>query len=144
MGYRVHVVSRVEKFGDTEAFNWKNREFVEILDCLGCDTWSNDECDQIECEKALFKDAILIAKNIGKLAECGTIGKLKETLVEIGVSQDRVDGDDFEELDPEVAEDIELTIENDLGYTVEDFAKVLQSFLDESDPDNDHIYFRVW
>ena len=138
------MVSRVEKVGDTEAFNWKNREFVEILDGLGCDTWSNDECDQIECEKARFKDAIEIAKNIGKLADCETTDKLMETLVEIGVSQERIDDGDFEDLEPGVAEDIETSIKHDLGYTLEDFARVLQSFLDESDPDSDHIYFRVW
>lgn len=61
MGKRVRVVSRQEKYGDREDFNWKQEEFKNLLDTLGCSVHEEDPegyCDRWECQKEEFKQAI--------------------------------------------------------------------------------------
>ena len=63
MGKRVHVVKKQEKYGDSEAFNWKQDEFIDLLESLNCQI-DNNEDDRFEVLAEEYECAINYLKDI--------------------------------------------------------------------------------
>ena len=64
MGKRVHVAKRWSvAWSDTEAFNWKNEEFKELLSALNVTVYGDDYSDTWECLSTSFDKAIDFLKN---------------------------------------------------------------------------------
>lgn len=60
MEKRVHVA---KKWSDTEAFNWKNEEFKDLLSALNVSVCGDDYSDTWECLSTSFDKAIDFLKN---------------------------------------------------------------------------------
>ena len=59
MGKRLHVVSRQEEYGNTEAFNWAWNDFKELLTALGCQVYESEEySDRFEVEVSEYEEAM--------------------------------------------------------------------------------------
>lgn len=131
MGYRLHVVKQQEKFGDIEAFNWKNSEFADLLTTIGCNVCGDEPYDRFECLKSDFRKAIGIVKlysEKGRLSE--------DDMSATGIDPEFVDIDDINE--------ILSSTKDELGYTPDELVKVMEQFLSESDPEGDYIIFVAW
>lgn len=131
MGYRLHVVKQQEKFGDIEAFNWKNSEFADLLTTIGCDICGDEPYDRFECLKSEFRKVIDIVK---LYSEKGNLSY--NDLSTTGIDPECVDFDDINE--------ILSSTKDELGYTPDELTKVMEQFLSESDPDGDYIIFVAW
>lgn len=131
MGYRLHVVKRQERFGDIEAFNWKNNEFADLLTTIGCDICGDEPYDRFECLKSEFRKAIGIVK---LYSEKGNL--TEDDLPETGIDPECVDIDDINE--------ILSSTKDELGYTPNELVRVMEQFLSESDPEGDYIIFVAW
>lgn len=57
MGKNVHVIKRVQQYG-CEGFDWKQNEFRDLLDSLGCETIGEYGEDEFECEVSLYEEAM--------------------------------------------------------------------------------------
>lgn len=115
MGKRVHVVKKQEKYGDSEAFNWKQDEFIDLLESLNCQI-DNNEDDRFEVLAEEYECAINYLKDI----------KAGKT--------------DFDEIDLlEFNEALE-----DLDYSIDELIEVMEEFYDERDKDSDYIIFVSW
>ena len=66
MGNRVHVVKRMPKYGDTEAFNWKAEEFANFLGACNADVCTCREYDysEFEVEKEKYENALSLVKSL--------------------------------------------------------------------------------
>lgn len=131
MGYRLHVVKRQEKFGDIEAFNWKNDYFADLLSTIGCNICGDEPYDRFECLKSEFKTAIGIVK---LYSEKGNL--TEDDLSKTGIDPKCVDFDDINE--------ILSSTKDELGYTPTELVRVMEQFLSESDPEGDYIIFVAW
>ena len=131
MGYRLHVVKQQEKYGDIEAFNWKNNEFADLLTTIGCDACGDEPYDRFECLKSEFRKAIDIVK---LYSEKGNL--TEDDLSATGIDPECVDIDDINE--------ILSSTKDQLGYTPDELVKVMEQFLSESDPESDYIIFVAW
>ena len=142
MGYRVHVVKHTEKFADIEAFNWKNQEFANLLDDLGCNVCGEEPYERFECLKEYFKTAIDLIKCY---KEKGTVDLPQEELEKFGISKETYEGRiDGGEIDlPWVDEQLADT-EDELGYTTDELLNTMEAFLEAADPDSDYIIFVAW
>ena len=55
----LHVVSRQEKYGKTQAFNWSWNFFKELLNALGCEMYEREESsDRFEVEVSDYEEAM--------------------------------------------------------------------------------------
>lgn len=119
MGKWVHVVSKCEKFGNSEAFNWGSEKFAYALDVCGCVCHAYDEdgynFDRFECKKSEFKAALANLKRYAK-------GK-------------DVDGCDKEEISEAL---------KDLGCSAENVIDVMQRYLKECDKKSEWMTFVAW
>jgi len=131
MGYRLHVVKQQERFGDIEAFNWKNSEFSNLLSTIGCNVCGDEPYDRFECLKSDFRKAIGIVKLYSE----------KGSLTEDDLS---ATGIDTEWVDFDVINEILSSTKDELGYTPNDLVRVMEQFLSESDPEGDYIIFVAW
>jgi len=131
MGYRLHVVKRQERFGDIEAFNWKNNEFADLLTTIGCDICGDEPYDRFECLKSEFRKAIGIVKLYSE----------KDSLTEEDLSATGIDPGCF---DIDDINEILSKTKDELGYTPTELVRVMEQFLSESDPDGDYIIFVAW
>lgn len=122
MGKRVHVVKKMVEYG-SEGFNWKQQEFKEFLDNLGCDTNGDDYSDQFECLASSFEKALDITKTYKEKGECDEV---KEFLEDVGI-----DIEDFEDG------------LHDLGG-IDDVINTMQCFLDTRDKSCEYIMFECW
>jgi len=65
MGERVHVVSKHESYGDSEAFNYQSENFADLLGQLGCYICGNEfDFDRFECEMCQYEVAMEVIKII--------------------------------------------------------------------------------
>lgn len=116
MGKRVHVVSKREEYGRTDAFNWCFTSFADLLGALGDGLYEEENGEglsRFEMPKDEYKKVLK---------------KLK----------------DFDSLDEDEKEDAQCYLdelgENSLEYTIE----VMESFLRDCDKESDYIIFSVW
>ena len=133
MGYRVHVVKKHEDYAPAEAFNYKNQEFADLLDALGCDVYTSDNYETFECRKELYEDAIKIVK---AYIEKGTT-YLPEK--ELGISHESYLNFDAEYADEELGK-----CEDTFGYDVMKLLEIMKMFLDNCDKNWDYIKFVCW
>jgi hypothetical protein len=131
MGYRLHVVKRQERFGDIEAFNWKNNEFADLLTTIGCNICGDEPYDRFECLKSEFRKAIGIVK---LYSEKGNL--TEDDLSATGIDPKCVDIDDINE--------ILSSTKDELGYTLDELVRIMEQFLSESDPEGNYIIFVAW
>lgn len=131
MGYRLHVVKQQERFGDIEAFNWKNNEFADFLSTIGCDVFGDEPYDRFECLKTEFRKAIGIVK---LYSEKGNLSY--DDLSATGIDPDDIDIDDINK--------ILSSTKNEFGYTPNELVRVMEQFLSESDPEGEYIIFVAW
>lgn len=122
MGKRVYVVKKMVEYGSS-GFNWKQQEFRDLLDNLGCDTNGEVYSDQFECPANSFEKALNIIKTYKEKGECD---KVKDFLEEVGLD---IDG-------------LEDSI-NELG-NIDDVIYAMQCFLDTRDKTCDYIMFECW
>lgn len=119
MGKWVHVVSRQEKFGGTEAFNWGSDKFAYALSVCGCVCHNYDEdsynFDRFECKKSEFKAALANLKRYSKGED--------------------VDGCDKEEISEAL---------KDMDCSAEQVIDVMQHYLKECDKKSDWMIFVAW
>lgn len=119
MGKRVHVAKRYEvEYGSTEAFNWAQDKFVNVLNELGCSVYEyGSEDDEtaggFECPDEEYKEAI---ENL-------------KAYINDPVAYDCDD-------DTYLRESIEKT-----GKTAEELLKVMQSYYDEADKHTGWLHF---
>lgn len=142
MGYRVHVVKQTEKFADIEAFNWKNQEFAELLDALGCDMVSIDGYERFECRKEYFKTAINLVKCY---KENGTVNLSREDFAKFGIFEE-TSKELFEEyrIDPDYVDEQLASVTETFGFPLSYVLDTMEIFLNESDPESDWIIFVVY
>ena len=122
MGKRVHVVKKMAEYG-SEGFNWKQQEFKDLLDNLGCDTNGEDYSDQFECLASNFENALNLIKTYKEKGECDEV---KEFLEDVGIS----------------VEDLDKSL-RDLG-DIDTIIDTMQYFLDTRDKSCDYIMFECW
>ena len=122
MGKRVHVVKKMAEYG-SEGFNWKQQEFKDLLDNLGCDTNGEDYSDQFECLAESFEKALNLIKTYKEKGECDEVKKFLE---DVGI--------DVDDLDDSLRE---------LG-DIDDVINTMQYFLKTRDKSSDYIMFECW
>lgn len=122
MGKRVYVVKKMAEYG-SEGFNWKQQEFKDLLDNLGCDTNGEDYSDQFECLADSFERALNLIKTYKEKGECDEV---KEFLEDVGIS----------------VEDLDKSL-RDLG-DIDTIIDTMQYFLDTRDKSCDYIMFECW
>ena len=119
MGKRVYVAkSYTVEYGDTVAFNWKQDEFISVLETLGCSVCRYDNEDfssgEFEVDVTDYKDAV---ENL----EC-----------HIGNPQLFNNADDIKDA-------IEGT-----GMTAEELLKTMKSYLQEADTHDGFLHFAAY
>lgn len=119
MGKRVHVARNYKvEYGDTEAFNWKQDEFISVLETLGCDICRYDNEDnsagEFEVNVTDYNDAV---ENL----EC-----------HIGAPGLFVNADD-------ISHAIEST-----GMTDEKLLKTMKNYLQEADTHDGYLHFAAF
>ena len=137
MGKRVHVVSKQREYGDSEAFNWANEEFKDLLRDLGCNVCEQDEySDDFELLTAHYEVALNILKRMK-----GNPDLTNEDIADLKYGED----DDYDSIDPDMIEleDVKDDIEK-LGYSLEELINVLEMFYDERDKNSSWIQFSAW
>lgn len=122
MGKRVHVIKKMAEYG-SEGFNWKQQEFKELLDNLGCDTNGEDYADQFECLASSFEKALNLIKTYKEKGECDEVKKFLE---DVGI--------DVDDLDYSLRE---------LG-DIDDVINTMQYFLKTRDKSSEYIMFECW
>ena len=122
MGKRVHVIKKMAEYG-SEGFNWKQQEFKDLLDNLGCDTNGEDYSDQFECLADSFERALNLIKTYKEKGECDEV---KEFLEDVGIS--------VEDLDDSL---------RDLG-DIDNVINTMQYFLKTRDKSCSYIMFECW
>ena len=122
MGKRVHVVKKMAEYG-SEGFNWKQQEFKDLLDNLGCDTNGEEYSDQFECLADSFERALNLIKTYKEKGECDEV---KEFLEDVGIS--------VEDLDDSL---------RDLG-DIDTIINTMQCFLKTRDKSCEYIMFECW
>lgn len=133
MGFRVHVISKRAEYGDSEAFNWANEEFKDLLRNLGC-TISEDSEDGYSSNWETLVSGYEIAMGI----------------LEKMANGDSVDGYTF--TNPETDEEIEICEDDvkdsikEVGYEnrISDLLDTLRTFYNERDKNCDWIMFSAW
>ena len=123
MGKRIHVVKRVQEYGSC-GFNWKQQEFKDLLDALGCDTSGEYYSDDFDCQVELYENALNMLK------EYKDKGRTKE--LEAKFLENGLDFDLFED----ALRDLESSGDNVL--------ETMQSFYDNRDKNWDYICFAAW
>lgn len=114
MGKWVHVVSRIEEYGDIEFFNWGQEEFKALLTSLECYVIENEEfSDRWEVEKYEYKRAIKFLK---EYKEKGCIKELE-------------DDSDFK------------AAFKSLGFSTSNLIFAMESLLNQSDKNSDWLIF---
>ena len=137
MGKRVHVVSKQREYGDSEAFNWANEEFKDLLRDLGCNVCEQDEySDDFELLTAHYEVALNILKRMKENPDL-----TNEDIADLKYGED----DDYDAIDPDMIEldDVKDDIEK-LGYSLEELINVLENFYDERDKNSSWIQFSAW
>ena len=122
MGKRVHVVKKMVEYG-SEGFNWKQQEFKDLLDNLGCDTNGEDYSNQFECLADSFERALNLIKTYKEKGECDEVKKFLE---DVGI--------DVDDLDYSLRE---------LG-DIDDVINTMQYFLKTRDKSSEYIMFECW
>lgn len=117
MGKRVHVVKKQMEYGTTEAFNWAQEEFKELLHSLDCSVSEQDECSDF------FE------------ADCDEYVRGMEYLREYKNGKR-----DFDVID---SDDVEAAL-SELGMTAEQVLEVMESFWKERDKKSGWIQFSAW
>jgi hypothetical protein len=123
MGCRVHVISKHEKFGDSEYFNWSGEDFNDLLEDLGCDMCSDEygSMTWFECNVDEYKRALKLIKAFKKDK------KKAEKL--------------FDEADLDI-NDFQCHLE-DLGG-LDKVIEAMEAFYKERDKQSDWISFKMW
>ena len=128
MGKRVRVVSRQEKYGDREDFNWKQEEFKDLLNALNCSVHEENPdgySDRWECEKEEFKQAIQNLKDYSngvlKSSEEWTTEDVASALHELSYDEER-----------------------DLSIDPTSVIKTMEKYLEECDKNSCWIIFVAW
>ena len=116
MGKRVYVAkSHTVEYGDTAAFNWKDSEFINVLETLGCDIcrYDNEECSatEFEVDACDYKDAV---SNL----EC------------------HIDDPGLYDNAYEINRAIEAT-----GMTAEELLRTMKNYLQEADTKDGYLHF---
>ena len=137
MGKRIHVVKKQPKYGNTEAFNWKQEEFKNLLDSLYCNVCGEEYSDNFECEKRNYERAIEILKRFKKDGKDAKLSDLPT--FESDFSEPISDVIDFEQVQ-ECLNDLWGSSDE----TIDKIIKVMEDFLEEADPDSSWISFSVW
>ena len=75
MGKRVHVLKNCPEYG-SGGFNWKQQEFKDLLDCLGCYTSGGDYADEFDCNLKDYENALSIIKLYKESGECDLLKKM--------------------------------------------------------------------
>lgn len=122
MGKRVHVVKKMAEYG-SEGFNWKQQEFKDLLDNLGCDTNGEVYSDQFECLVESFEKALNLIKTYKEKGECDEV---KEFLEDVGI-----DVDDLDDCLRELGD-------------IDDVINTMQYFLKTRDKSSEYIMFECW
>ena len=122
MGKRVHVIKKMAEYG-SEGFNWKQQEFKDLLDNLGCDTNGEDYSDQFECLVESFEKALNLIKTYKEKGECDEV---KEFLEDVGI-----DVDDLDDCLRELGD-------------IDDVINTMQYFLKTRDKISEYIMFECW
>lgn len=122
MGKRVHVIKKMAEYG-SEGFNWKQQEFKELLDNLGCDTNGEDYADQFECLADSFEKALNLIKTYKEKGECDEVKKFLE---DVGI-----DVDDLDDCLRELGD-------------IDDVINTMQYFLKTRDKSSEYIMFECW
>lgn len=117
MGKRVHVAKHYEvEYGDTEAFNWCDDKFYDLLNTLGAEPnyFGVDDdtvCDMFECTKEDYDDAV---QNLEVYISDPTL--LSES------------------------DDIKDCLDS-LGMTAEQVLKIMKSYQQEADTRDGYLHF---
>ena len=123
MGKRVHVIKKMAEYG-SEGFNWKQQEFKQLLDALGCDTNGEDYADSFECTAESFKKAIALLKEYH----------------EEGRSEKVIKKFDDEYLDIDDVDDCIKSLDESLDYII----YTMEWFYKTRDKSADYIMFECW
>ena len=123
MGKRVHVAKRYEiEYGCGEAFNWKQDEFISLLEAVDCSVcrYDNEDCSagDFEVSAEQYKEAMDQVKAYVQDPE--------------NYRSDWMDNEDMKE-------HIEAT-----GETPEDLLRIMQSYYDEADKRDGYLHFSAF
>lgn len=122
MGKRVHVASKYEvEYGNTEAFNWKDDKFYNVLGHLGANPNNvgapdDSMADVFECDVESYKKAL------------GTLQKFIAAP---------------DSLEDYTADEMRKYIEV-CDETPESLLKVMQAYYDEADKRDGYLHFASW
>ena len=124
MGKRVHVLKKCPEYG-SEGFNWKQQEFKDLLDCLGCCTSGDDYADEFDCNLKNYENALSIIKLYKESGECDLLKKMLS------------DAECCESVDS-----IKERIES-LG-DIDEVISTMEDFYNSRDKSTDYIMFSCW
>jgi hypothetical protein len=132
MGYRVHVISKRAEYGESEAFNWTNEEFKDLLRECGCTICEEDPDGYCANWETLVSGYEIAMQILTKIANGEDI-------------PETVTNEDTEEEIDLYKEDILEAIEK-VGYkdNVAELVKIMQALYDERDKNCDYIMFAAW
>ena len=123
MGKRIHVAKRYEiEYGSAEHLNWKQDEFISVLETLGCSVCRYDNEDysagDFEVIAEQYKAAMEQVKAYAKDPE--------------NYQNEEVDTDELRDV-------IEATEE-----TAEDLLKIMQGYYEEADKHDGYLHFSAF
>jgi len=136
MGKRVHVVSKQPEYGATEAFNWANEEFKDLLRNCGAYVCDEEYSDEFELPVGDYERSLTILKRMKENPDL-TDDDLADLKVETEDEQNNFDPDDI------IIYGIKESIEK-LDCTIEELIEILENFYEERDKDSDWIKFSAW
>lgn len=139
MGKYVHVVKKQPEYGNTEAFNWAQEEFKDILRSLGCNVEEQDNVyDEFEVDVKQYERVIEIVSRMIKTPNIKAL-ELSDLFDEDEVYDDE---DEFS-LELLNLEEVRNMIEGISGC-MKNFLKTIKAFYRERDKKSEWIRFSAW
>lgn len=123
MGKLVHVIKKHADYGNTQAFNWGEEKFKDLLTYLGCEVCGEEYSDEFECDEDEYNKALSFLKSYQKDKESK----------EVKTFMEENDIDD---------ETLELSFKG-LGG-LDEIVESMQGFWDEREKGYGWISFHAW
>lgn len=127
MGYRVHVVKKVEEYASAEGFNYQQSEFESLLSALDCYVHEYEEgnADRFEVPTDEYEKALKTFKAYAKGEEMPEDSYVDPEYVDDAVESLAYEGETHEE-------------------TVERLLSLMESFYESRDKDFSWMIFVSW
>lgn len=127
MGYRVHVVKKVEEYASVEGFNYQQSEFESLLNALDCYVHEYEEgnADRFEVSTDEYEKALKTFKAYAKGEEMPEDSYVDPEYVDEAVESLAYEGETHEE-------------------TVERLLSLMESFYESRDKDFSWMIFVSW